>query len=690
MITTQEIRILQRISRRWAVSIAMIVAICLAAACGSDTASPTPSVPAPAEQSPTATPATPTPRISDQSLTISTTTPTPQTSDPVPTVVPDSPPAVTQTPAPRVQAPSVPSPKLPGTAKEAATRPPDRDLEELAVRLRGVVPSGLSPAAAAPLTQGAQETFWLTDLDDGSAHSITATLHVVSDNAYLFVDDDVEFDQQGLEEAARIFETRVRPAVVGTFGDIRNPGIDGDPRLFVLHSNLNGAAGYFGSADAFPSDVHPHSNEREIIYMDIETLRPGTDTYMAVIAHEFQHAVHFNHDNGEESWVNEGLSELASEVAGYRLRSPRAFLPRPDTQLNFWAEESYDRIPHYGASALFMKYLAQRVGGSHNLTDLITEPLDGIEGVDSFLNDNGLTFLDVFADWVIANYLDAEDERFGYQGHDLTVLPDRTLQPNEPLQASQPQFSARYHKIDSDPQGGVLTFKGDTSVRQVGADCLGKDLCWWSGRGDSIDTTLTREFDLTGLDEATLEFMVWHEIEEGWDYAYVEVSDDGGRTWHILEGLHTTTDNPSGNAYGPGYTGSSDEWLRESVDLTPFAGGPALVRFEYVTDDAVYLDGILVDDLSIPELNPDLSSANDDWHADGFSLAGEPLRQRFIVQVIQSASDGSLQVSRLELDSRNHAEMNLSGGDGTIVVVSPITPDTRHTASYKLEFRKRP
>ena len=569
------------------------------------------------------------------------------------------------------------------------TRPPDRDLEELATRLRGVTASDPSPATAAPLSQGAQDTFWITDLDDGSAHSIAATLHVVSDNAYWFVENDVDFDQQGLEEAAQIFESRVRPAVVRTFGDIRNPGIDGDPRLFVLHSKLNGAAGYFGSADAFPSNVHPHSNEREIIYMDIESLPPATDLYMAVIAHEFQHAVHFNHDTGEESWVNEGLSELASEVAGYRLQSPRAFLVRPDTQLNFWADESYDRIPHYGASALFFRYLAQRVGGHRNLTDLITGPLDGIEGVDSFLNDHGLTFLEVFADWVIANYLDAEDERFGYQDHNLTVLPDRTLRPNNVVQATQPQFSARYHKIDLSSSDGVLTFKGDTSVRQVGADCEIGALCWWSGRGDGIDTMLTRELDLTGLDEATLEFMVWYEIEEGWDYAYVEASDDDGRTWNILEGRHTTTDNPSGNAYGHGYTGLSDEWLQESIDLTPFAGGPVLLRFEYVTDDAVYLDGLLIDDLSIPELDLSISPDNT-WHSDGFSLAGDSLAQHFIVQIIQTAPDGSLQVSRLELDSRNHAEMNLVGGNGTVVVVSPITPDTRHSASYTLEFRERP
>ena len=573
-------------------------------------------------------------------------------------------------------------------SKDAGTRPPDRDLEELAMRLRGAGTSDLPPSTASPLAQGTRETFWITDLDDGSAHSITATLHVVSDSAYWFVEDDVDFDEQGLEEAARIFETRVRPAVVGTFGDIRNPGIDGDPRLFVLHSQLNGAAGYFGSADAFPSNVHPHSNEREIIYMDIESLRPGTDLYMAVIAHEFQHAVHFNHDNGEDSWVNEGLSELASEIAGYRLQSPQAFLLRPDTQLNFWADESYKRIPHYGASALFFRYLAQRVGGHQNLTELITEPLDGIEGVDSFLKDHGLTFLEVFADWVIANYLDAEDERFGYQDHNLTVLPNRTLQPNKVVQASQPQFSARYHKIDSDSPGGVLTFQGDTSVRQVGTDCVGEAPCWWSGRGDGIDTTLTREFDLTGLDQATLEFMVWHEIEEGWDYAYVEVSDDGGRTWHILEGRHTTTENPSGNAYGPGYTGSSDKWLQESIDLTPFAGGSVLIRFEYVTDDAVYLDGLLIDHISIPELDLEFGSDADVWHADGFRHAGQPLQQQFIVQIIQTAPDGSFKVSRLNPDDRNYAEMTLTGGDQAVVVVSPITPDTRHSASYDLKFEE--
>ena len=32
------------------------------------------------------------------------------------------------------------------------------------------------------------------------------------------------------------------------------------------------------------------------------------------------------------------------------------------------------------------------------------------------------------------------------------------------------------------------------------------EACWWSNDGDGIDTTLTRRFDLTGVDTATLRF----------------------------------------------------------------------------------------------------------------------------------------------------------------------------------------
>ena len=566
--------------------------------------------------------------------------------------------------------------------------PPDRDLSELAARLKGVVFDDTPIEPAEPMSVGDRRDFWLTDLDDGSATEISATLRVVSDNAYWFIDDTVTVNQAGLEEGARLFEHQVHPAVVAAFGDIRSPGIDGDPRLIVLHSALDGAAGYYGPSDEYPTDVHPHSNEGEIIYLDAELLPPGSEIYMSVLAHEFQHAIHFNQDTGEDSWVNEGLSELATQISGYEVNSFDAFLPRPDTQLNYWPESSARRFAHYGSSALFFIYLTQRIGGTAHLKDLMTEQLDDVAGVDAFLRGFGLRFEDVFADWVIANYLDADDRKYGYLDNDVRIRRARPLGDGKGREMSLPQFSARYHSLRSNAAEGTLRFQGSTQVRQVEAECVSEDGCLWSGRGDSINTRVTREFDLTGLDSATLEYMVWYDIEDGWDYGYVEVSDDDGHTWTILEGQHTSDDDVSGNAYGPGYTGRSREWKQESIDLTPFVGGPALIRFEYVTDAAVYRDGFMVADVSIPQLDDSMDTG--EWMSEGFTPARKSLPQRFIVQVVTVGTDEEYEVSRLELDGDNSGEVVLSGLDApdtaVVIVVSPVTPDTRHPAKYTLEF----
>ncbi len=564
---------------------------------------------------------------------------------------------------------------------------PDRDLAELAIRLRGVELANSDTGAGPPLSEGDRRDFTITNLEDGSPRPITATLQAVSDNAYWFVEDSVTLARDDLAHAASIYEQQVRPAVVGTLGDIANPGLDGDPRLFIIHAVLDGAAGYFGSKDSFPSEVHPHSNESEIIYLDTRAAQHGVDTHLAIIAHELQHAAHFDKDVGEESWVNEGLSEVATQLAGYSVQSPRAFMRRPDTQLNYWPDAPGSTYPHYGAAALFFTYVGQRVGGVDKLVDLVNEPLDGIAGVESFLNEHDLGWHQVFADWVVANYLDADDENYGYLDRNVGVGPVRRLSSGDGRPDSLSQYSARYYRVGTDADSGTITFEGDTEVSQVGTECPQSPTCWWSGRGDGIDTKLTREFDLTGLDSASLEYQVWHEIEEGWDYGYVQVSDDDGETWHILEGAHTTTNNPSGNGYGPGYTGESRVWKQESIDLTEFTGGPVLVRFEYVTDDAVYLDGMLIDGVAVPELG----SAGDDtdWHAEGFSLAGHKLDQDFIVQVVTSMADGEYTVSQMPLNDSNSGWMRLTTpGDGgeVVIVVSPVTAGTRHEAGYVLEF----
>jgi hypothetical protein len=573
--------------------------------------------------------------------------------------------------------------------------PIDRDLFNLAIRLRSgkdVPDSRIISTVAFPLEVGYQDSFLITSLVDGKSRSINATVQVTSEHANWYVDDDVDISLEDLKKAAQIYEEQVHPTVVGAFGDIWNPGVDGDPRLNILHANLSGAAGYYGSKDEFPREVHPNSNQREIIYMDARSLKPGSDLYMGVLAHELQHAVHWNQDIGEEAWVNEGLSEYATNLAGYRAQSQDAFLRRPQVQLNWWPDDVQASFSHYGASVLFFTYLSEHYGGPEGIGALVREQLDGVAGVNAYLSQYETTFTEVFQDWVVANYLDAASGPYGYPDADIELQNAAKVSGTASLRKRQPQFSAQYYDLSSLRGDVTLLFQGSTSTRLVGDGCHGGASCWWSGMGDSIDATLTRKFDLSGLTEATLKFDIWYDIERGWDYAYVEVSSDGGRTWDILRTSRSTTYNPAGNGYGHGYTGSSGVWVDESADLTPYVGGEVLIRFEYVTDDAAYLDGIVLDNIAIPELGflDDVESSYSGWDSRGFRRIGGFLPQQYAIRLMEIFEDDTFRVTPMELDENNTGGLVITTIGSEVkqaaLVVSPITIGTRYSTNFNLEI----
>jgi bacillopeptidase F (M6 metalloprotease family) len=65
--------------------------------------------------------------------------------------------------------------------------------------------------------------------------------------------------------------------------------------------------------------------------------------------------------------------------------------------------------------------------------------------------------------------------------------------------------------------------------------------------------------------------LTWYDLEEDYDYVYVEASLDG-KQWQILTTPSGTPDDPTGNSFGWGYNGVSGGWIQESVDLSQFAG----------------------------------------------------------------------------------------------------------------------
>jgi len=161
-------------------------------------------------------------------------------------------------------------------------------------------------------------------------------------------------------------------------------------------------------------------------------------------------------------------------------------------------------------------------------------------------------------------------------------------------------------------------FDGDDMIR-TGWQYLGgvptsltmPSACWYSGSGvDEADLLLTQEVDLTTPTEDgthTLVLSTYWDIEEQWDFGFVQVSVDGGATWTSLDdvGDYCRDDivpegYPDIMAYMPGLTGKSNGTVDVTFDLTAYDGQEILVGYRYMTDwagtrNGWYIYGVTVD-----------------------------------------------------------------------------------------------
>ncbi len=623
---------------------------------------------------------------------LETPEPTPTVERPEPT--PTFPPTIEITPLPQV---GVETWELLET-----TEVPARDLIALTKRLKHVeepIPEVVRESAP-DYEIGDEDIFWVSNVDTDEHFQITALLLYATPHLYMWMEKGVDVDLERLKEAADIFEERTYPTDREFFGSEWRPGVDSDPHLNILHARGLGdsVAGYYSSADEYSRIVHEFSNEREMFYINADNVTIGNDFYNSVLAHEFQHMIHWYNDRNEDTWLNEGFSELAAYLNGYGTGGAEmAFAMRPDTQLNSWPDETGEAGPNYGGAYLFTLYFLGRFGEEATRA-LVAHPANGIASVDAVLLEFGYSFDELFADWVVANYLDdpsLEDGRYGYRELRMGVGDVYSLRryPAE-RQETVHQYATDY--IVFQPQRDLkIDFQGTTWVKVMDNEPHSGRYQWWSNRSDESDMTLTRAFDLSRVESATLEFWTWYDIEENWDYAYVEVSTDGGQTWEILQAPSTTDYNPNGNSFGWAYTemsggGEEPRWILEEVDLSDYVGGEVLVRFEYITDDAVNHAGFAVDDIRIPELGYEYDGESDDgWEAEGFIRMENILPQRWIVQVIEYAGRET-RVRKIELDEEQKGEWLIDADevDQVVLVVSALAPTTTEIATYKYEVRE--
>ena len=604
------------------------------------------------------------------------------------------------TPVPPVS-PSRPTDAVPPEAIETkhilqSAEMPQRDLIDLTWRFKE--PSNPIPLVTRDepwgFSLGDPHRFWILNWDAHTHDPVTATLRYQTDHMNAFIQEGIDLDEVKLKQLVDRFEERTYPNNRQFFGQEWSPGVDGDPRLTLLVGGPYGEfiGGYQYSPDEYARLVYPYSNEMEIIYITPASVRENDD---CLLAHEFTHLIQWATDRNETTWINEGLAELACLVNGYvptnfEITLP-AFARQPDVQLNAWSGDIDDAAAQYGASTLFMAYFRDRFG--HQAAQaLAAEPANGLDGVTSVLQsiDSGHELNEFFADWVLANLINDSglaDGRYGYsslQRPPIDVTAEFTVE-ELPVrqQAEVSQYAADYIQLRG-PGTFQVDFAGASLVRLAPAPDHSGRYAWWGGRGQEGDATLTREFDLTGLQQATLLFDTWYDIEEDYDYAYGAASTDG-RRWTTLPGRTTTQRDPNGANYGHGFTGKSLGWIEEQIDLTPYAGQKVQVRFEYVTDDGPVYNGIFVDDIRIPELSfyDDVEATGGDWQAQGFIRLANVMPQEWLLQLV-TQKDERTTVERLHLgpDNTGRWTVDLRSGETAVLVVSGVTRVTTVPAAY--------
>ncbi|HKY31287.1 MAG TPA: S8 family serine peptidase [Candidatus Polarisedimenticolia bacterium] len=149
------------------------------------------------------------------------------------------------------------------------------------------------------------------------------------------------------------------------------------------------------------------------------------------------------------------------------------------------------------------------------------------------------------------------------------------------------------------------------SLRSNATTVWGTDLDGFYDEGANM-VLVTPPLDLTSARTATLTFRHWYDIHSSGpptgfdDGGFVEISDDSGATWSVIQplgGYPDTIDGAPGSPPMGAYAGVSPDWTTASFILDAYAGKVVRIRF-HLREDPVfpltesprgwYLDDLLV------------------------------------------------------------------------------------------------
>ena len=297
---------------------------------------------------------------------------------------------------------------------------------------------GRAFADVKPVEVGDQASFTTYNLEQNRDEKIKATCKKIGKHCYIYLQNGQKVDQKTIDKIANAFDNKIYPTDRAMFGNEWSPGIDDDARITLLlldikdgynpsAGNYAYTGGYFNAGDCYTKSKYPTSNEKEMLYLDINPSDPSSDKFLSVVAHEFQHMIHWNHDPKEYTWLNESMSQLAPYLCGYGHPSQvDAFLRSPDNNMCGWLDD--DMVANYGQVYMWAQYISTRIASTDErrkafVRRMVAQTSQGMAGINAAIEKQGIknSARNLFRNFCVANYLNDDRIDNGDYGYGASL-----------------------------------------------------------------------------------------------------------------------------------------------------------------------------------------------------------------------------------------------------------------------------
>nr|WP_296065932.1 immune inhibitor A domain-containing protein [uncultured Actinoplanes sp.] len=353
---------------------------------------------------------------------------------------------------------------------------------------------------------------------------------------------------------------------------------------------------------------------------DVCTSRPARPRlYEGTFAHEWQHLLEYYADPDEELWLNEGLADYAQELVGYSDSRATVWDPGndihlvcyqgfgsvktrynrnarqcggPQNSLNIWEEGAPSEVlADYGITYQLMLYLRDRFGPEMISSLHRDGARQGLAAVQAAL-PTGTALYDVLHDFQTMTLVDKVVEE---PGSTVEGVPAARVSAASLRSTVNLANKSAYDMPGVAPNGAdfvplptplrSVVFAGATTLPPLPSGWTVADRTLFSGNRLGLDSHAVREVAVPAEDP-TLTLETQYALEDSYDWAYVTVSTDGGRTYRAVAGDRTRP-----GLLGQGLTGTSGEVVTARYDLRAYAGRKLLLGLRYVSDGAVNKGG---------------------------------------------------------------------------------------------------